>query len=118
MDDNQAAPDKLSAVTDAIGSRSWLRRHAAAFCIVLALSLLANFVMSDGGWSVWPLYAWGLLLTVHFFYVRALNVSDEWVQERTDDLRMRSYDFDHIRDIKQRVVDDDFSVRPSDERDK
>lgn len=116
MNDQSATPDRLSELVDAIGSKIWLKRHGMAFGGVVAVLLAANFFFGDGWWSFWPLYAWGLLLTVHFFYVRALDVDDDWVQERTDDLRMRSYDFDHIRDIKQRVVDDDFSVKPPDER--
>lgn len=117
MKNQSATPDRLSELVEAIGSKTWVKRHGMAFCAVVVALLLANFLFGDGWWSFWPLYAWGLLLTVHFFYVRALDVDDDWVNERVDDLRMRSYDFDHMRDIKQRVVDDDFSVKPSDKRD-
>jgi hypothetical protein len=40
------------------------------------------------------------------------------VEERTDDMRLRSYDLSHIHDIENRVEHRDASVRPSDERDR
>lgn len=117
MNDQFAAPDRLTIFVDAIGSRRGLRRHGAVFWCVAAVLLIINVTVGGGWWSFWPLYAWGLVLAVHFFYVRSINVSDDWVEERADDLRMRSYDFDHIRDINQRIADGDYSVRPPDKRD-
>ena len=39
------------------------------------------------------------------------------MDERAMELREHSYDFDHMRDIEKRIVDDDFSVVPRSDRD-
>ncbi len=79
--------------------------------------LAVNIFVGGGWWSFWPMCLWGLVLAFHFFYYRSVTVDDSWVQERTDDLRLRSYDLSHIRDIEDRVDRGDSSVRPPTERD-
>ena len=69
-----------------------------------------------GWWSFTPICGWGVVLAVHYFYVRAANVDDDWVRERTEDLRIRSYDLGHITDLEERVRRGDRSVRPASER--
>ena len=34
--------------------------------------------------------------------MRAIHVDEAWVDERADELRMKSYDFDHMRSIQER----------------
>jgi hypothetical protein len=45
-----------------------------------------------------------------------VTVDEEWAQERTDDLMVRSYDLSHIQDIAERVDEGDASVSPPSER--
>jgi hypothetical protein len=92
------------------------RWHLLAYCGVMGTLTVVNFVIGGGWWTFWPLCAWGLVLSLHYFYYKSVTIDEAWVQERTDDMRMRSYDVSHIYDIKGRVKKRDASVRPSDER--
>ena len=92
------------------------RWHLAAYCVLMGALLAINIFIGGGWWSFWPMCAWGLVLACHFFYYKSATVDDRWVQERTDDLRLRSYDLSHIHDIEDRVDKGDSSVRPPGER--
>lgn len=94
-----------------------LRLHVIAYCVIMGGVLIANVVIGGYWWSFWPTIVWGLVLAVHFFIVKSMLIDDDWVAERSLDLRDKSYDFGHIEDIKQRIVTRDPSVRPADERD-
>lgn len=81
----------------------WLKRHLLAYAGIAAASLLVNAVTFAGQlWAIWPLMIFGTLAGVHYLYVRSVYVDEDWVDERAEDLRMKSYDFDHIRDIQRR----------------
>lgn len=97
--------------------RRLFRWHVLAYCAVIGALTIVNILVGGGWWSFWPTCAWGLVLAFHFFYFKSVTVDDSWVQERTDDLRLRSYDLSHIRDIEERVDSGDSSVRPADRRD-
>ncbi|HEY5646487.1 MAG TPA: 2TM domain-containing protein [Pseudomonadales bacterium] len=96
--------------------RRWLRRHALASVVLAAALLAANKLFGTGWWSFWPITLLGLALAVHFFVVRTFEADEGWVDQRLQDLRRKSYDFDHIRDIERRVDENDYSVTPSDRR--
>ena len=96
--------------------RRVLRWHALAYAAVGGILLVTN-LHGGGWWFFWPVFVWGIVLALHFFYVRSVDVDDQWVSERMGDLRFRSYDLGHVEDIKERVDKRDPSVRPSDERD-
>ena len=76
------------------------RRHLILFVIVNVLLTAVNIAMGPPWWSFWPLVVWGLGLMVHFLVHRASAVDEAWVEERTQDLRSKSYDASHIDDIK------------------
>ncbi len=92
------------------------RWHLLTYIVVMGVLAAANIVIGGGWWSFWPMCAWGIGLALHFFYYKSVTVDEAWVQERTDDMRLRSVDLSHIRDIEDRVDRGDASVRPSDER--
>ena len=96
--------------------RRLFRRHVLAYVGVMGVLIVLNFIIGGGWWSFWPMCAWGLVLAFHFFYYKSVTVDEAWVQERTDDMRLRSYDLSHIHDIEDRVEQRDASVRPADER--
>ena len=56
---------------------------------------------------------WGLVFALHFFYYKSVTIDEAWVEERTDDMRLRSYDLSHISDIEDRVEQHDASVSPA-----
>jgi hypothetical protein len=96
--------------------RALLRWNALAYAVVGTVLLGANILVGGGVWSFWPLFAWGMLLALHFFFVKSMDVDERWVEERADELHYRSYDQGHIDDIEHRVEERDASVRPADER--
>ena len=90
--------------------------HLRLYLLLCGGLTLVNLYTGAGWWSFTPVYGWGIVLAVHYFYVRAANVDEGWVQERTEDLRVRSYDLGHITDLEERVERGDKSVRPATER--
>ena len=112
---------EASTQMDAAGqmvAKRLFRWHLLVFCVVIGVLTLVNVIIGGGWWSFWPLCAWGLALSLHFFYYKSITVDEAWVQERTEDMRLRSYDLGHIHDIEERVEKRDASVRPADERER
>ena len=93
------------------------RTHLSLYVAVCGGLTLVNLWTGAGWWSFTPVGGWGVLLAVHYFYVRAANVDDDWVRDRAEDLKVRSYDLGHITDLEERVERGDASVRPAIERD-
>ena len=88
------------------------RVHLRFYLLLCGGLTLANLFTGTGWWSFTPVCGWGIVLALHYFYVRAANVDDDWVRARTEDLRIRSYDLGHITDLEERVARNDASVRP------
>jgi hypothetical protein len=93
------------------------RPHLVAYLLVNAGLTALNVYLGAPWWAVWPLVLWGLLLMLHFLYYRATSVDEAWVEERTLDLRSKSYDMGHIDDIREHpapsVEDEGGGKRPS-----
>ena len=86
--------------------------HLAVFAAAVPLLLVAE-TLSGSTWNLfWPLAAWTVLVTLHYFVASAYDLDNAWVDDRVTDLRARSYDFDHIQNIEQRVREHDASVTP------
>jgi hypothetical protein len=79
-----------------------LRWHLAAFIGVNAALHLVNFFAGSGWWAFWPLAAWAPLVAVHYFVRKSRRVDERWAEERTDDVRSKSYDRAHMDDIAAR----------------
>ena len=88
------------------------RAHLRLYLVLGGGLTLVNLFAGAGWWSFAPVCGWGIVFSVHYLYVRAANVDDDWVRERTEDLGIRSYDLGHITDLKERVERGDASVRP------
>jgi hypothetical protein len=81
------------------------RLHLWAFVLVnLALNAVNWFTGGDW-WAFWPLVVWGLLLGAHYLVYKSRRVDPRWVDERTDDVRSKSYDRAHIDSIQTRYSD-------------
>ena len=93
------------------------RIHLRLYLVLGGGLTLIDLFTGAGWWSFTPVCGWGIVLVVHYCYARAANVDDDWVRERTEDLRVRSYDLGHIIDLKERIERGDASVRPGAERD-
>jgi hypothetical protein len=44
---------------------------------------------------------WSVAFAGHYFFVRALDSSDSWADDRALDLKVKSYDVRHIQEIEQ-----------------
>ena len=82
-----------------VGGKYW-QWHRNAYGLIALILLIVNALTSGSWWSFWPLLGWGIFVLFHFFLVRSLNVDDEWVANRTGNLRDKSYDLGHINDIQ------------------
>jgi 2TM domain len=80
---------------------SGFRRHLLAYLLVNGVLTAANVDTGRPWWAFWPLAFWGLILMLHYFFHRAGTIDDAWVEERTQDLRSKSYDLSHIEDIME-----------------
>jgi hypothetical protein len=73
--------------------------YVAAAAVLTAM----NWFVGSGWWSFWPLGIWGVALGVHYMVYKTRSVDESWVEERTADLRSKSYDAGHIDDIAARA---------------
>lgn len=80
---------------------SAFRRHLLAYVLVNAVLTGINVAGGAPWWAFWPLVIWGLALMIHFLVHRTATVDDAWVEERTEDLRSKSYDLSHIDNIRE-----------------
>ncbi len=101
MDDTPSAGKPSSQRGAAHGA---LRRHLWAYGVVNGILFLINLLTGGGWWVFWPIFGWGIALAAHWFYVKSINVDDEWVEERTLDIRHGAYDMSHIDDIEMRHI--------------
>ena len=97
--------------------RFYLKIHIAAYVVLLILFFwLAPFNL-ESSLYFWLPFIWGIALAIHFFIVSTMTVTDSWVDERSRDLQLKSYDFDHIQNIQQRQDNrDDSIIAPLDPR--
>jgi hypothetical protein len=77
------------------GARA-IRLHAWAYAAGAGILLAANWLTGGPWWSFWPLAAWGIALAAHAMIHKAGAVDESWAEERTADLRSKSYDASHI----------------------
>lgn len=94
------------------------RPHISAFAIVVGLAIALNNMFDLGLPLFWPIAFWSTVLAVHYFIASCHDVDERWIQERVDNMRVRSYDFDHIRDIRERIKRRDDTVVHYEERDR
>ena len=78
------------------------RPHLLWFLLVNGALTAANVYTGAPWWAFWPLAAWGFALMIHFLAQRALTVDEAWVEDRTFDLRTKSYDMGHIDSIRDK----------------
>lgn len=84
----------------------------------MAALVLANVVVGGGWWTFWPMFIWSVALSFHYCTFKCLVVDREWARDKAMDLQAKSYDFGHIQDMGQRIKDDHYSTRPTDDRER
>lgn len=75
------------------------RRHVALFLGGNVALSAVNYFVGTGWWAFWPLAVWSFILMIHFLRYKTATVDESWVDERTAELRIKSYDRDHIENI-------------------
>ena len=89
-----------------------MRWHAILYAVVIAGLNTLNVVQGAPWWAIWPTLTWGVVLAIHWFIYKAMNVDEAWVNERASEIREYSYDIDHMKDMQQRITHDHYSLRP------
>jgi MFS family permease len=78
------------------GSHFLVFAAASLACLVLAAA-------TDWRWLYWVPAGWGVLLLVHYLIYKASTIDQRWVDRRTEELRVKSYDRSHIDEIRARA---------------
>lgn len=96
-------PNTAAAAQSPLRSRisRTFKGHLLIYLALNAALTGLNIYTGAPWWAVWPLVLWGLLVMLHFLVYRTASVDDAWVEERTLDLRSKSYDMGHIDDIRE-----------------
>jgi hypothetical protein len=98
--------------------RFYFPRHFAVSGAVTAAALVAE-AASGSDWPLfWPLAGWAAVLAIHYFLASSYDPDRDWVDERIADVRGRSYDFDHIQNIEDRIRRHDPSITAPTDRDR
>jgi hypothetical protein len=80
--------------------------HARGFVVGNILLSGVNALIGGSWWAFWPLLVTAVALAVHYFLYKTIAVDQRWVDERTQELNLKSYDRSHIEDLKSRYGDD------------
>ncbi len=64
----------------------------------MALNVV-NYFVGTRWWAFWPIAAWSVVFMIHYLRYKALTVDERWVDARAAELRIKSYDRDHIDNI-------------------
>jgi hypothetical protein len=81
------------------------RLHFWTFVAINGVLNAVNWFVGDWWWAFWPLAIWSVVLAVHYFIWKSRRVDERWVEERTDDVRSKSYDRAHMDSIEDRFKD-------------
>ena len=79
------------------------------FLVYLAtgLGMFALAAATGWRWMTWVMLVWGIVLLVHYLVYKTRTVDERWVEERTEELHLKSYDRDHIQNIRSQHGSDD-----------
>ena len=86
--------------------RRAFRLHLWTFVGVNIVLNGVNAFYGADWWAFWPLLVWAIVLGSHYLIYKSKRVDERWVEERTDDVRSKSYDRAHIDSIQTRYTDD------------
>ncbi len=81
-----------------------LRRHVMAYATLSGVLFLINLLTLELWWSFWPVLIWGILVFLHYVYVKSLRIDDDWAAQRATEVTHKAYDLGHIEDIRKRYT--------------
>lgn len=99
MNDVPAASDETDERNRALRR---LRRHILAYAAINGALLLIDLLAPGQWWFLWPMLGWGVVVAVHWLYVKSVHIDEAWAQLRTEDIRLAAHDLGHIEDIARR----------------
>ena len=76
--------------------------HMTAYGVVATLAAMIQIFAPVSFSLLKPMLFWAMLLIPHYLYVRAVNIDQEWADERSSTITYNATDLSHIDDIKQR----------------
>jgi hypothetical protein len=79
--------------------------HARVFLVANAALNIINLFIGRSWWAFWPLVLTSFALAAHYLVYKSLSVDARWVEERAEELNLKSYDRSHIEDLKSRYGD-------------
>lgn len=82
---------------------SSFRWHLLAFVSLNGVLTAANIVLGGGWWAFWPFLVSAVALGVHYMLNKTLFASEGWVEDRVEELNIKSYDRAHIEELKARL---------------
>ena len=82
------------------------RLHLLIYLMVGFLALVLAAV-TGWRWLSWPMLVWAVLLLAHYLVYKTRTVDERWVEERVEELDLKSYDRDHIQSIRAQHGGDD-----------
>jgi hypothetical protein len=89
----------------------YFRLHVRAYALGTAVLVLVDLTVTGGWWFFWPVLAWGLLVLVHYLYLKSIRVDSRWAEERAGRILDKAYDLGHIEDIRRRYEGTDPPAR-------
>jgi hypothetical protein len=99
MDEKRGEKGMTGADLDAL---RYFRLHARVYALGAAVLFLFDLVVSGGWWFFWPVFGWGILVLLHYLYLKSIRVDSDWAEDRTTQIIEKAYDVGHIQDIRQR----------------
>ena len=91
--------------------------HMAAYGIVATLAAIIQIFAPVSFSLLKPMLFWAMLLIPHYLYVRAVNIDQEWADERSSTITYNATDLSHIDDIKQRFEERERQFKDVDDQD-
>ncbi len=76
--------------------------HMTVYGVVATLAAMIQIFAPVSFSLLKPMLFWAMLLIPHYLYVRAVNIDQEWANERSSTITYNATDLSHIDDIKQR----------------
>lgn len=70
----------------------------------MSLTVISQFIWPTEWWFFWPLLIWTVIFVLHLIVIRTINVDEEWVDERTEQLTDNAFDFGHIATIREQIT--------------
>lgn len=110
-DDTRSAPAAEPAPEPLLQGKafvlpSWIvtsfRWHAGLAALVTSTAVAANIAMGPPGWSLWVVVGAIALLGPHYLLYKIMTIDEAWVDARSEEIHLKSYDRGHIQDISGR----------------